>query len=424
MTTIFKSAKINDPGGSFHEQIVDLIITDGIITAIGSSLPTPEQAQCIAQNDLHLSVGWWDSSVVFGEPGYEDAETIVNGLQTAAASGFTEVMVQPLTYPVADNQAVIQLIRQKAVGQPTSVYPIGALTLGSEGTALAELYDMQQAGAIAFGDYKKNMSNANLMKIALQYVQDFDGLVMAFCQDEKIKGNGVVNEGITATRLGLKGIPNLAEEIMVARNLFLLEYTGGRLHIPTVSTAKSVELIREAKAKGLRVSCSVAVHHLVANDSVLETFNSNVKVSPPLRSETDRLALLAGVLDHTIDCITSDHHPVDIEHKLLEFDLAQNGSIGLEAAFGALLTVLPLNSCIEKLTAGRQLFGQPKAKIEVGAKANLTAFTTQDEWTFEKVNIRSKSKNAALLGQKMKGKVIGTYHNNQFTAANHERTNY
>ena len=417
MTTLFKSAKIIDPQGKYHGQVVDVAITDGRISAIGNALPVDENTQCIEQNDLHLSPGWWDSSVVLCEPGYEDAETIANGLQTAAASGFTEVMVQPNTFPVADNQAVIQLIRQKAVGQPTSVYPIGALTLGSEGTALAELYDMQQAGAIAFGDYKKNMSNANLMKIALQYVQDFNGLVMAFCQEDKIKGNGVVNEGITSTRLGLKGIPNLAEELMVARNLYLLEYTGGRMHIPTISTAKSVELIREAKAKGLQVSCSVAVHHLVLNDTVLETFDSNLKVSPPLRSETDRLALIAGILDNTIDCITSDHHPVDIEHKKLEFDLAQNGTIGLESAFGALLTVLPLDSIIQKLTAGRLLFGQPKVSIEVGAPANLTAFSTQDEWTFERANIRSKSKNAALLGQKMKGKVIGIYHNQRYTTA-------
>jgi dihydroorotase len=189
------------------------------------------------------------------------------------------------------------------------------------------------------------------------------------------------------------------------------------MHIPTISTAKSVELIREAKAKGLQVSCSVAVHHLVLNDTVLETFDSNLKVSPPLRSETDRLALIAGILDNTIDCITSDHHPVDIEHKKLEFDLAQNGTIGLESAFGALLTVLPLDSIIQKLTAGRLLFGQPKVSIEVGAPANLTAFSTQDEWTFERANIRSKSKNAALLGQKMKGKVIGIFHNQRYTTA-------
>ena len=410
MTTIFKSAKIIDPNGKHHGSVVDVLLSDGLITAIGTNLTIPDHAQCIEHNDLHLSPGWWDTSVVFGEPGYEDAETIANGLLTAAASGFTEVMVQPQTFPIADNQAVIQLIRQKAVGQPTKAYPIGALTLGSEGTALAELYDMKNAGAIAFGDYKKSLNNANLMKIALQYTQDFNGIVIAFCQEDTIKGNGVVNEGITSTRLGLKGIPSLAEELIVARNLFLLEYTNGCMHIPTISSAKSVALIREAKAKGLQVSCSVSVHHLVLNDTALETFESNLKVSPPLRNETDRLALIAGVLDGTIDCITSDHHPIAIECKKLEFDLAQNGSIGLESAFGALLTVLPLDSIIEKLTAGRTIFGKPKVSIEVGAQVNLTAFTTQEDWTFDTQHIRSKSKNAAFLGQKLSGKVLGIFH--------------
>src|SRR6478672_2630846 len=180
---------------------------------------------------------------------------------------------------------------------------------------------MKNAGAVAFGDYNKNSENANLLKIGLQYVQDFDGLVLAYCQDEKIKGNGVANEGIVSTRLGLKGIPNLAEELMISRNLSLLEYTGGKLHIPTISTAKSVELIREAKDKGLQVTCSVAIHHLTLTDEKLDGFDTRYKVTPPLRTNDDRIALLAGVLDNTIDCITSDHNPIDIEHKKMEFDL-------------------------------------------------------------------------------------------------------
>ena len=272
---------------------------------------------------------------------------------------------------------------------------------------MAELFDMTNCGAVAFGDYNKSQDNANLLKITLQYVQDFDGLVIAFPQDEKIKGQGVVNEGVISTRLGLKGIPNLAEELQIARNLFLLEYTGGKLHIPTISTAKSVQLIKEAKAKGLQVSCSAAVHHLVLTDEKLEGFDTRFKVSPPLRTEKDRKALLTGVLDNTIDMITSDHNPMDIEHKKMEFDIAKNGTIGLESAYGALMTVLPLEKVIEKLTSGKIVFGIENHPIVEGAKANMSLFTPEGKAVFNKAAILSKSKNSAFLGTETKGKVYG-----------------
>jgi dihydroorotase len=318
---------------------------------------------------------------------------------------------------VIDNQSQIHFVKQKAAQSATDLYPIGALTKNSEGTDLAELFDMKNAGAIAFGDYGKSLSNANLLKIGLQYVQDFDGLVLAFCQDEKIKGSGVVNEGIVSTRLGLKGIPNLAEELIVARNLFLLEYTGGKLHIPTISTAKSVELIREAKAKGLQVTCSVAVSNLVLTDEKLDGFDTRFKLSPPLRTDKDRLALLAGVTDNTIDSITSDHNPIDIEHKKMEFDGAKNGSIGLESAFGALLTVLPVETIVAKLTYAKSIFSVETSEIAEGKPANISLFSTDGEWVFAKENILSKSKNSAFLGTKMKGKIIGIYNNKTFIEA-------
>jgi len=207
----------------------------------------------------------------------------------------------------------------------------------------------------------------------------------------------------------LKGIPNLAEELQVARNLFLLEYTGGKLHFPTISTAKSVQLIKEAKAKGLKVTCSVAVHHLILTDSTLEGFDTRYKVSPPLRTETDRKALIAGILDNTIDMITSDHNPIDIEHKKMEFDLAKNGTIGLESAFGALLTVLPLEKVIEKLTTGKSTFGIEAQTIAEGNKANLSLFNPEGKSVFTNENILSKSKNSAFLGVEIKGKVYGIY---------------
>jgi len=407
MKLIIREAKIIDPQSPFHNKTVDILIEDGLIAKIGTSLPNTESAEEIKLDNLHVSQGWFDSSVSLGEPGFEDRETISNGLDVAAKSGFTGIGLQPNTFPVIDNQSQINFVQNKAIGKATKLYPIGALTKGSEGKDMAELFDMKQAGAIAFGDYNKSLDNANLLKIALQYVQDFDGLVIAFPQDCNIKGNGIVNEGVVSTRLGLKGIPNLAEELQVARNLFLLEYTGGKLHIPTVSTAKSVALIREAKAKGLNVSCSVAAHHLTMTDEKLESFDSRYKITPPLRTEEDRQALLAGILDNTIDMITSDHNPIDIEHKKMEFDMAKSGTIGLESAFGALMNVLPLEKVIEKLTAGKTVFGIESSTINEGTEANISLFNPEGESVFSKTSILSKSKNSAFLGMEMKGKAYG-----------------
>lgn len=409
MSTIIREAKIIDSESPFHNQTVDVLIVDGIIKKIGTSLPNTENTEEVKRENLHVSQGWFDSSVSLGEPGFEDRETITNGLNVAARSGFTAIALQPNSYPIIDNQSQVNFVKSKANGFATELFPIGALTKGSEGKDMTELFDMKNAGAVAFGDYNKNLDNANLLKIALQYVQDFDGLVIAFAQDSNIKGNGVANEGIVSTKLGLKGIPNLAEELQIARNLFLLEYTGGKLHIPTISTAKSVQLIKEAKAKGLNLTCSVAVHHLVLTDSTLEGFDTRYKVSPPLRTETDRKALISGILDNTIDMITSDHNPIDIEHKKMEFDFAKAGTIGLESAFGALLTELPLDKVIEKLTAGKSLFGIEKQSVSEGQKANITLFNPEGKSIFTKENILSKSKNSAFLGKEIKGKVYGIY---------------
>lgn len=412
MKVLIKEAHIIAPGSVYHDQILDLKIKNGVIEKLGNDLAMDDCSEVKIPN-LKVSIGWFDSSVSFGEPGFEDRETIENGLQVAAQSGFTGVALQPNTLPVIDNQSHIFFVKQKAAQSATSLYPIGALTKNSEGTDLAELYDMKNAGAIAFGDYNASISNANLFKIGLQYVQDFDGLILSFCQDEKIKGNGVANEGVVSTRLGLKGIPSLAEELIVARNLFLLEYTSGKLHIPTISSAKTVALIKEAKQKGLQVTCSVSVHHLTLTDEVLTTFDSRYKVLPPLRSESDRLALIEGVLDGTIDCITSDHNPIDIEHKKMEFDLAKNGTIGLESAFGALMTVLPIEVIVQKLTAARSIFDLQQPEIKEGAQANLTLFTTDEKWTFSKESILSKSKNSAFLGFEMNGNVVGIFNNDK-----------
>ena len=413
MKIILRAAKIIDSKSEFHNQIIDIQIENGLVKKIGIQLSNDNKSQEIELQNLHISQGWFDSSVSLGEPGFEERETILNGLNVAAKSGFTGITLQPNSAPIIDNQSQVHFVKSKSNGFATDLFPIGALTKNSEGKDLAELFDMKNAGAVAFGDYNKNLENANLLKIALQYAQDFDGLVVAYSQDSSLKGNGVANEGIVSTRLGLKGIPNLAEELQIARNLFILEYTGGKLHFPTISTAKSVQLIKEAKSRGLSVSCSVAVHHLVLTDEKLDGFDTRFKVTPPLRADADRKALIKGLKDGTIDMITSDHNPIDIEHKKMEFDLAKNGTIGLESTFGALLTVLPLELVVEKLTSARRFFSNENEAIAEHTKANFTLFNPDGNWNFAKENILSKSKNSAFLGAKMTGKVYGIFNNGQ-----------
>lgn len=410
MRLIIKQATLVDPQGPNHLKTTDILVENGIIKQLGQITPQ-DGDQLYEADNLHVSPGWFDTSVCLGEPGYEDRETLANGLQVAALSGFTGVAVQPNTVPVADNQSVIRLIKQASKNTATEAYPIGALTKESAGKDMAELLDMQEAGAIAFGDYQKNLSNANLLKIALQYAQDFQARIIAFSMDENIKGKGVVNEGITSTRLGLKGIPGLAEEIMVARNLTVLEYTGGRLHLPTLSTIGSLELVKKAKDKGLQVSCSVAISQLGLHDGVLDGFDTRYKLMPPLRDEATQNALRKAVEDGLMDCVTSDHNPIDIEHKKMEFDLAMYGSIGLESAFGVMNSIFGLETTIQQLTNGRKIFGLEIPHLKEGAIANLTFFNPEGQWTFEKQHIRSKSKNAAFLGKEMKGTVYGVFNN-------------
>ncbi|RWW91980.1 dihydroorotase [Flavobacterium cerinum] len=409
MNLIFKNAVIIDKDSQLNNQTVDIQVENGIIKKIGKNIATADGYETIELENLHISKGWFDSSVNLGEPGYEDRETLANGLNVAALSGFTDIALQPTGNPIAEKQADISFLMTKSMHAATKIHPIGALTKNSEGRDITEMFDMKNAGAVAFGDYNKSISDAAILKIALQYVQDFDGLVIAYSQDDKIKGKGIVHEGVVSTQLGLKGIPTLAEELQIVRNLYLLEYTGGKMHIPTVSTAKSVKLIKDAKAKGLNVTCSVAIHHLLLTDNTLTDFDTRYKVAPPLRPDTERKALIKGVLDGTIDCITSDHNPIDIENKKLEFDLAKDGTIGLESAFGALQTLLPLDVIVERLNAAKAIFGIENPEIAEGATASFTLFNPEGNWTFEKTDIKSKSKNSAFLGQQLKGKAYGIY---------------
>lgn len=287
------------------------------------------------------------------------------------------------------------------------------MTKNSEGDYLAELFDMKQSGAVAFGDFQSAIENPNMLKIALQYAQNFNGLVLSYPQENRIAGKGIVNEEENATKLGLKGIPNLAEELQIARDLFLLEYTGGKLHIPTISTAKSVELIKTAKSKGLDVTCSVSVLNLVLTDDAITDFDTNFKVLPPLRTVIDRKALLDGLQDGTIDFVTSNHMPIDVEFKTIEFDHAQYGSIGLETIFGTLNSIFNTDLVVELLTRKKERFGLSTTSIQENKQACITLFDPTIIHQFSKENIKSTSKNSALLGSTLKGQALGIINNNK-----------
>ncbi|WP_418638817.1 dihydroorotase [Winogradskyella sp.] len=413
MNALIKSATIVDSKSDFHNETVDILIEKGRISKISKHIANPNNYKEIKRDNLHISQGWFDSSVSFGEPGYEERETITNGLKTAANSGFTSVALNANSNPVIDSYADITLVKSKANDHAVSLYPIGALTQMSKGEDLAELFDMTNAGAVGFYDYQKPISNPNLMKIALQYASNFDGLVCSFPQESKISGLGVVNEHINSTKLGLKGNPALAEELQVARDLFLLEYTEGKLHIPTISTAKSVELIRAAKAKKLNVTCSVAIHNLVFTDDVLQEFDTNYKVLPPLRTQSDCNALIEGLKDGTIDMVTTDHNPIDIEHKKIEFDYAKYGTTGLESAFGALQNIFTTKKTVSLLTQGKSRFSVSETSINEGELADLTLFNPDTTYKFNTTYILSRSKNSMFLGLKLKGETYGIIANNK-----------
>jgi len=414
MNILIKSAKIIDSQSNFDQKIQDVLIENGKITKIAATIKNLKNYKEISSKNLHISVGWFDTSVSLGEPGYEERENLENGLKTAAKSGFTAVALNPNTHPLIDNKSAVEYLINKAKGNVVSLHPIANLTQHAKGKELAELYDMSNSGAIAFGDYNTSVDNANLMKIALLYAQNFNGLVLSFPQDNSLSNQGSANEGVQSTKLGLKGNPALAEELQIARDLFLLEYTGGKLHIPTITTAKSALLISNAKKKGLDVTCSISAHHLFLTDDELNDFNTNYKVTPPLRTKNDTKALRKAVINGTIDMITSDHNPIDVEHKKVEFENALYGTIGLESLFGAVNTILPLKNIIACITnKPRKRFNIENPSITVGEIANITLFNPELEFEFNEEHISSTSTNSAFLGKKLKGKVLGVFAKNK-----------
>ena len=413
MNIILKSAKVINVESKHNGTKQDILISEGKIKKIGNSI-SEKNAKIIDVKNLHVSLGWFDSSVSFGEPGYEERETLLNGADVASKSGFTDLLLNPGTNPVLDSQTGISFIKSKTSNSSCNIHPVGALTVSSESKDLAELYDMKKSGAVGFYDFKKPIINSNLLKTALLYSQSFNSVILSFPQDNSIAKGGLINEGLTSVNYGIKGIPNFAEEIQITRDLHILEYTGGKLHIPTVSTRESLELIKKAKSKGLNITCSVAIHNLVFNDEKLKDFDTRFKVLPPLREEKDRLALIKGVRTGAIDMVTSDHLPIDIENKKTDIENAKYGTIGLESLFGSLLTLFKLDKTIEILTRGRKIFNIEMPRLEIDNKASLTLFTLED-YVFSKNHILSKSKNSAFLGMKMKGKSMGVINGNKIT---------
>ena len=412
MSIILKSAKVINAESKYNGTKQDILISEGKIVKIAKSI-IDKNATIINIKNLHVSNGWFDSSVSFGEPGLEERETIENGSDVASKSGFTGILLNSNTKPVADNQTDISFIKLKSKNSICNIYPLGALTISSKSVEMAELFDMKNSGSLGFYDYKKPILNSNLLKTSLLYSQSFDSVVMSFPMDQSIAKKGIINEGMISVSYGVKGIPNFSEEIQINRDLHILEYTGGKLHIPTISTKKSLDLIKKAKSKGLNVSCSVAIHNLIFNEEKLKDFDTRFKVLPPLRSEKDRLALIKGVKNGEIDLVTSDHCPIDIENKKTDIYNAKFGTIGLESFFGALNSLFTTEETIEILTKGREIFNIETIQFKEGSTANLSLFTVDDEYEFSKENILSKSKNSAFLGFKMKGRPIGIINSNK-----------
>ena len=411
MNILVKSAKIIDPTSSYHGNTLDILIRNGKIDKIDKSLNAPK-ASVIQHKNLCVSLGWFDSSVSFGEPGYEERETLKNGLKVAAASGFTQIAYNTNTNPLPTSKADISFLLRSSAHTPTTLYPKGHITKQDNAQQLAELYDLSQAGAICFSNHKKPIDDPHLLLVALQYTRGFDGLVESFPFESQLAVNGVMHEGKVSTSLGLRGIPNLAEEIHIRRDLAILSYTGGKLHIPTISTSEGVGLIRQAKKDKLDVSCSVAIHNLMMTDEELEGFDTRFKLMPPLRESKDQKALLKGLKDGTIDMITSDHQPIDIEHKKVELEHAAYGSLGLETAFGSLCTMMDAEDAALLFNRGKERFGVSQQSIQIGAQADLTLFTADGTTTVSKESILSRSKNSAFLDKELNGTVIGIINNN------------
>jgi len=413
MNLLFKSVTLTDPSSAFNGQVRDVLVEDGKIIRIAADIQT--DAEIIEGKGCYLSPGFFDLNCNFGDLGLETKEDMQTGTRAASAGGFTGVALMPNMQPPVHSKSEVQYLLNQSRGNLVDVYPLGAISYKTQGKDLAEMYDMHTSGALAFTDGNHPVQDAGLMERALLYAQGFEGLVFSYPEDSSIAGKAKVHEGVVSTLLGMKGIPALAEELMISRDLYLAEYTNSRLHFTTVSTEQAVGQIRKAKARGLKVTCDVAVHHLLLTDEALMDFDSLYKVKPPLRIRQDVDALLEGLRDGTVDAIVSQHTPHETEFKEVEFEVAEFGMIGLQTAFSlAVQSGLDLNLIIEKMAINpRKILGIKEASVTEGETANLVLLNPEMKWVYTRENNLSKSYNSPFIGQELTGKVLIAINNNQ-----------
>ncbi len=419
MQLLLKGGRLIDPPTG-RDEALDILVTDGRIERIGKNL-SESTAQVIELRGKVIAPGFIDMHVHFREPGYEYKESIASGCEAAAAGGFTAVCCMPNTNPPIDDESIVHFIHARsrvALGGLVDVYPIGAVTAGRKGEHLARLAELSAAGAVAFSDDGESVYDAELMRRALEYSAMFKKPIIQHAEEPSLTKGGVANEGYPSVSLGLPPMPRIAEEIMVARDIRLAEYTGGQYHVAHVSAAQTLDHIRNAKAKGLPVTCEVTPHHYTLIDEALSSFDTNTKMNPPLRTRDDVEAMKAGLKDGVIDAIATDHAPHSYDEKEVEFAQAPFGIIGLETALGLAVTelvrknVLSLYQLVEKLSTNpRRLLHLPTIVIAEGEEANLTIFDPGAEWVVDPSLFRSLARNTPFGGMRLVGKPIGILNN-------------